>query len=381
MDLSFLLGLVTTGTGLLGGKPRKRGAREAWQAAAETYGLLHKPAGFWSGPKLSGPLSGNQLTVDMKNRNTASAATRFRLAMRPLNLGLRLKRKGFWNSLKPRTVTGDKAFDNQVVVEARNGPALREFLTPERRTTIQSFLASFKGAVVADDAISLTTRGYVKEADEMLGAIDAMLRVAHVLSNETRSPAVERSEGARAPTIARTDKVDAVSLAPDLESEVAHPDESDPELADVRADESEQRKELEVEATARSDSPIAQQNTPSVEEFCAKVFAPGALSFSANQIFKESYHGERIVWTGTLESITPFNFDFDFGSGRGTKAVLTILESDAVGSRKVQAVIGLAPGIEGLEHRIGQSVSFAGQLLKVDGLAKRVVIADAELQS
>ena len=45
--------------------------------------------------------------------------------------------------------------------------------------------------------------------------------------------------------------------------------------------------------------------------------------------------------------MTPFSFDFDFGPGRGIKAVLTILESQAVGARKVQAVIGLPPGIEG----------------------------------
>ena len=37
------------------------------------------------------------------------------------------------------------------------------------------------------------------------------------------------------------------------------------------------------------------------------------------------------------------SFAFDLGSGRGIKAVLTILESEAVGSRDVQAVIGLPP--------------------------------------
>ena len=59
--------------------------------------------------------------------------------------------------------------------------------------------------------------------------------------------------------------------------------------------------------------------------------------------------------------------------------MLTILHSDTPGSRGVQAVIGLPPGTEGLYERIGQRITFSGRLLKVDGLAKRVVIGEAEI--
>lgn len=345
MDFSVLMGLVTTGAGVLFGKSRKDGkaSHDAWQTAAETYGLLHKPNSFWSGPKLSGPVSGNDLTVDVKNRNTASAATRFRLGMPSLNLGLRLRKKGFWNSLRPRTRIGDRAFDDQVVADTRNEFALREFLTPERRTAIQGFLSSFKGAVVTDDEISFTSRGYVKKSDEMLGAIDAMTHVATVLSKDIRPTSVAPGE------------------------RIAVPDPP------------EQPTEPEVEAAVSPDSLTSQANSPGIEEFCATVFAPGVLSFTANQIFKASYEGERIVWTGTLESMTPYTFDFDFRPGRGIKAVLTILESKAVGSRNVQAVIGLPPDTEGLDNRIGQPVTFTGTLLKVDGLARKVLVADAGL--
>ena len=133
MDVSALIGLFTSGAGLLHGKIRKRGAGDAWKTAAETYGLLHKPSSFWSGPKLSGSLAGDQLTVDVQNRNTASAATRFRLDIPSLNLGLKLRKKGLWNTMRPRALVGDRAFDNQVVVNSRDWFAAREFLTPERR--------------------------------------------------------------------------------------------------------------------------------------------------------------------------------------------------------------------------------------------------------
>ena len=381
MDFSVLLNLATSGAGFLFGKPGKGGARDAWQAAAETHGLLHKPSSFWSGPKLSGSLSGNQLTVDMRNRNTASAETRFRLGMPSLNLGLRLKKKRFWNSFRPRIVTGDKAFDNLVVVEGRHKLAVQEFLTPERRTAIQSFLSSFKGAAVTDDQISLTTRGYVKKSDEMLGAIDAMTYVASVLSEETPSKAVRQSAGVPGAAIAATSTVEAV---PEPVPETEQVTLTEP-AAERQVSEPEPAFEPELEPEGEPEpEPLnggaSQQNAPGIEEFCATVFSPGAMSIAANQKFKESYEGARIVWTGKLESITPFTFDFDFGSCRGTKAVLTILESESLGSRNVQAVIGLPADIESLEGRLGQSVEFTGRLLKVDGLGKRVVIADALLR-
>ena len=103
-------------------------------------------------------------------------------------LGLRLRKRGFWNSLRPRTLTGDMAFDNQVVVDSRNEFAVREFMTPERRTAIQSFLISFKRAVVTDKEISFTTRGYVRKLDEMLGAIDALMRLASNIPLENSTP-------------------------------------------------------------------------------------------------------------------------------------------------------------------------------------------------
>lgn len=402
MDYTVLLGLVTSGAGMLFGKPRKGRSRDAWQAAAEAYGLLHKPSGFWSGPKLTGRLSGNDLTVDMQNRSSASAATRFRLSMPSLNLGLKLRKKGFWNSLRPRTVIGDKAFDSRVVAEGRNEWAVREFLTPERRTALQGFLSSFKGAVVTDNEISFKTPGYVRKPDQMIGAIEAMMRVAHVLAEERPSTLVSLGNGPRAAAIAQTDTGERAALEPEAlrepapmpepapdpelarnfapwrEPEMTHANET--ELTASPANEPDDSTVPAVEATDRLDSLASPDATPGVEEFCATVFAPGALSFAANQKFRDSYEGQRIDWTGTLESITPFAFDFDFASGRGIKAVLTILECAAAGSRKVQAVIGLPPGIEGLDERIGQTVEFTGRLLKVEGLEKRVLIADAELR-
>jgi len=397
MDFSAILGLATSGASMFAGRLRKGGSTDAWQTAAETYGLLLRPASFWKGPKLSGLLSGNELTVDIKDRNTASAATRFRLGMRPLNLGWRLKKRGFWNSLRPRILTGDSAFDNQVVIEGHNDLAVQQFLTPERRKVIQGFLGSFKGAAITDSEIAFRITGDVKKADDMLGAIDAMTQVASVLESSPRAATVSRIGSASAAMTVpqevsrsvvpepspvatsefRQSNVDEADVGLEVDTDEVVPTES--AVSDVLTVEPDGATEPKKEASPAPESGVPSESSPSVEEFCATVFAPGALSFAANQKFKASYEGQRIAWTGTLNSITPFTFDFDFGTGRGTKAVLTVLKGDGAGSRDVQAVIGLPSGVDTLYDCIGQPIAFEGRLHKVDGLAKRIVIADAAL--
>lgn len=351
MDWSVLLGLVATGAGLFVGTPRKADSRDAWQSVAETYGLEYKPARFWSGPKLAGPVGGNNLQVDVTNWRSASAATRFRLDIPSLGLGLKLRKKGFWNSLGPRVMTGDTAFDSQVVTEGLHSPAVREFLTAERRKALMSFINSFKHAVVTDKEISLKARGCVKKPVELMGAIDALQSVAAVVADE------------EPPTPAGRSDVDAVRETPEAEA-TAVPVSED---------------HGEPDPEAPPDSLTSTGTGPGVEEFCATVFAPGALSFSANEKFKQTYEGQQITWAGTLQSVSPVTFDFDFGAGRGLKGVLTILEGQGSGSRNVEAVVRLPPDMEGLGDKIGQRLAFTGKLLKVDGFSKRVVVADAEL--
>lgn len=372
MEFLFVLAGIAIAIGIGLTKNRIQQVNQAWSTVARQLDLELRQAAFGTKPLLSGFVSGHDITVDIQKKRTGkshAAWTRFRLGMPPLGLGLKLKRPGFFSGFNRvfgarHIEIGDAEFDKQVLVVGRSEPLMREYLTPERRRTILNFLTSFSGAVITDDEISLKTRGYVRNADELQRTINAMLFVAETLA-EVRDDADVRD--------------DAESLSPDPQAART------PEPAAVRTPEPTHGSE--PEPGPRSE-PVARLNpvndsladSPGLADFCNSVFAPGTLSFDATQSFKKDFEGRRVVWSGKLESVSPFAVDFDFGSGGGVRAVLTMTnEAKQSGARDIKAVVGLPAGTNGLDNRIGERVAFAGTLRKVDGFGRKVFVAQAEL--
>jgi len=120
-----------------------------------------------------------------------------------------------------------------------------------------------------------------------------------------------------------------------------------------------------------------------IDELCADVFSSSTLSFEATQHFRERYEGRRVSWSGLLEQVEPYTFDFVFGGGRGVRATLMIhrVEGSMTGKGEVRAVIGLPADTNGLAERKGEEIAFSGKLAKVDGLMRRVFVAEAVLES
>lgn len=359
-------------------KNRNEDLNRAWSSVAQKLDIAHRQARFGTSPLLSGFVGGRDLTVDIHKKRRGQnnkAFTRFRLGLAPLGLGLKLKTEGFFDGISKafgaKDITlGDPDFDAKVFVKGNNEAVIREYLTPERRRIVLNFLSSFAGAVITDDEISFSSSGYARSADDVLQTINAMVLVAETLS-EMRDDAgpAELEPLTALPTDAPPET--KADLAPD-----AHfPPESEPEVEPAFDT------AIETPAEPGVRHLVAATDSPAVNEFCDGVFAPGTLSFDATQSFKKGFEGKRVVWSGTLESASPFTVDFDFGSTGGVRAVLSIdaSENTAPAARPIKAVIGLPVGTEGLENRVGQEISFAGTLRKVDGFGRKVYIGDAEL--
>jgi len=349
-------------------KSRNRQINRSWNSVARMLDLSRKDAAFGSAPQLSGFVEGHDLTVDIDKKRVGknrSAWTRFRLGMQPLELGLMLKSEGFLDGVRKAfgaqdIQVGNAAFDEAVLVVGNDEAVMREYLTPERRRTILRFLSSYKGAVITDDEISFSSRGYLRDASQITGTIESMLLVAQSLT-EVRDDAEPAGLEPRRPPPER----------------LREPDTGPEKLISEEA--------AIAEADTPTDSEIAAvsapADSPAIAEFCEAVFAPGTLSFDTTKTFKKGFEGKRVVWSGTLESATPYTVDFDFGSTGGVRAVLKIdtKESGPTGIRDVKAVIGLPVATEGLDGRIGQRMAFAGTLHKVEGFARKVFLADAEV--
>ena len=81
-------------------------------------------------------------------------------------------------------------------------------------------------------------------------------------------------------------------------------------------------------------------------------------------------------------STQTYSYDFVFGAEKGTKAVLDVHEihGGLYGTRTIHAVLSLAEEAHGeLKDRLGEELSFAGKLFKVDGMSTNVYIDEAKL--
>jgi hypothetical protein len=388
MEFLFVLAGIAIVIGIGLTKNRNQAINQAWSNVAQRLDLSLRHAAFGTTPKLSGFVSGHDVTVDIQKKysgKSKSASTRFRLGMPPLGLDLKLKREGFFGGIGKAfgakdIQIGDAEFDKQILVVGRSEPLMREYLTPERRRTILNFLTSFTGAVITDDEISLSSRGYARNADDVLRTINAMLLVAEMLS-EVRDDAE--------PVALEPLEEPVAEPAPEPEATPTPVDEADfvvaeglPEQTSVAEDAAVTTEAIaELPAEPASTESAAPADSPALAEFCNAVFAPGTLSFDATQSFKRGFEGKRVRWSGTLESVSPFAVDFDFGSSGGVRAVLTFDANEVkqTGARDIKAVVGLPVGTNGLDSRIGQRVAFAGTLRKVDGFGRKVFVADAEL--
>ena len=393
MEFLIIVGIVVAAVAIGVTKNRNEAVNNAWGSAATSLGLLLTPATLGRAPRMVGDVDGYGVTVDIKNKGSGkhkSPHTRFVVSMPAIGLGLKLKGEGFFDGISKAfgaqdIEVGNAAFDDSVFVQGNNEAKIRTFLTAERQRTIANFLRSFSGAAISDDEISFLSRGWVRNADEVVGTIESMLQLAMALTDVTESEPAGIDEVSEAdPTAARTEKIqgsamempaaEAASIEPEPGPEPGPEPEPEPEPEPIPVEET-----AGVPAGATANA--APAGSPEVAEFCTAVFAPGSLSFAATRAFAEAFEGKRVSWAGTLESASSFKFDFDFGSEGGVKALLTILEddSDSIGSRAIKAVVGFPKGTEGLEDRVGQQVSFSGTLKKVDGFARKVFVTEAEI--
>lgn len=360
-------------------KSRTADLNRSWETVAQKFGLTFETATWNKPPILSGFVEGRDLTVDVEKRHSGKhsvAWTRFRLGMESLDLGLKLRGEKFFDRVSKAFGTqditiGDAAFDHEVLVQGNDDVVIREFMTPERRGTIRRFLNAFPTSAITDNEISVLTRGYVRKAGDVTGTIYTMLKLARTLTelhddadSEPTTDYLLQGEADVQPTqsAAQTQRVENInrdeSIILDKPPNAAGRD-SDPHSAFS-----------------------APPGSPQIAEFCESVFAPGKMSFEATQTFRQDFEGKRVVWSGTLESASALAFDFDFGT-KTAKAVLKIHANDtgSAGSHDTKAILALPAAIDRLDQLIGQPLTFAGTLLKVDGFARKVFLSNAAIES
>jgi hypothetical protein len=94
--------------------------------------------------------------------------------------------------------------------------------------------------------------------------------------------------------------------------------------------------------------------------------------------FAESFEGRRVLWPGTLRSVSTYPFDHVFGKDRGARATFEIAElRDTYGARRVRAVVRLPEALtKALLPMVGQRLLFEGTLFRCEAFMRTLYLVD-----
>ncbi len=117
--------------------------------------------------------------------------------------------------------------------------------------------------------------------------------------------------------------------------------------------------------------------------FCALLFGSHQSSFKSQALFEQEYEGREIHWTGKLLRAEVFSYDMVFGSDQACRATFEVSEikESSYRGHTVKAFVRLPkPDAERLRDRVGQPLSFTGQLFKLDALMRNVYITAGQIE-
>ncbi len=400
---------------------------QSWTDAARALGMAYQGGGFLRSRRITGTFEGMPVLVDTFTQSAGKSSTtytRFRITLSPpLRLGLRLSREGFLKGLTKLfgaqdIRVGDAAFDANVMIKGSDPDRVRAFLTPARRVRIDRFLGSYPGATIDDTEIAWHTRGLLSDPNRIVSIVRQIARLAwHLVDSRAADDAmgtamIAMDEGHAQEALSalqrrRTEPAASEFDGPSAEEQLlegqllllggrndeakqtfakareAAPD--DPEINDWAQKTTDVATPAETApagepAHAEPAPPLGQADTlldaPSV---CAALFGEGITSFTANSTFDEQYASKAVRWSGVLENVESSTFDFVFNLRDICMARVEVgqMDSNAYGDRRVFAVVQVKDQTaEALEPRVGQTVTFEGTLLKVDGFMRNLYVID-----
>lgn len=379
---------------------------DLWKLAAADLGL---PAPTFSGLF---PTLGIEGTVDGYRVEAAEVGgdndhhVRYRVQYSDLDLGLALRGQGgLISAVKvlplvsklllggEEVEVGDTSFDDRFLVIGDDAAAIAEFLTPTRRHSLIRLLDHYPSVRVTDTEITWRFEGKPHDLHDLASPIRRFIGVAEVLVGDDQPlrQAVDRLEaGDLGVGLSELDAIEGplrtearLNEAEILVSGAGSPAEVDAVLEEldevVPRDRELAALHAGVEALReqRTDAAPVEPGADSTQvEALTQLF--GGSTLAGRAVFDDKFRGRRVEWTGTVERASRYVNDLDFGAGPGTKAVVAIgaVDLGPYGVTEIDAIVQLP---DDTELVVGDSVTFRGTPLKLDGFTRNIFVTDAEL--
>lgn len=317
-----------------------RRAAESWSRVATAHGLQLSPGGLFRYPSVRGTLQGCPIVVDTFTRRSGKSRTTYtRFDVRypsPLPIDLALSQQGLFSGLASLfgaqdLEIGDESFDASVVVKGADAEAIRDFLTPERKTTAKRLLDDHPGIEIGAEGLRWSKRGLIDRETELESVLEDLTNAAATFAGQplTAIPLPATPEPAEVPTA------------------------------------------------------IAAEPVVDLEAVAGTLFLEGLSSFEAARRFEAEHEGRTAEGRGTLVSTSAFSYDFVLGR-HGTKAVIEVLRVPSAWRKDGEPVVAEIRMPSGAEERwadaVGSPVGFSGRLVKLDAAMRKLYLLDGALR-
>ena len=410
----------------------ERKTRENWRQAADTLGLQFYGGELLKTKRIEGILRGNSVRIDTFTKRSgkhSTTYTRVRVRYpRPLGLGLKVTREGFFSGLGKLLGfqdinVGEDDFDRAAVIKGSDPRRIQAFLTPARRMRIQQLLRNYPEIEINDDEIFLRRQGVIRQSQRLVQVVRAMERMAWFLTgdrvqDESITAAMEAQDAGHpdeALRILRESK-GRLAISPDhheeeiveaqlveehlMEGKILHMagryGEAEDYFAQARR-EAPEDPEIELWASPSSDSvkrrldAVGDAGTPSIPAelpldaagFCRVIFKENVSNFVANDLFEQHYAGRPIEWSGPLRRAERMSYDMVFGDDEACRATFEIhaVDDGSYLRSAIKAFVKLPPDqAEALRSQVGEEKTFTGRLLKLDAFMRNVYVEDGAVR-
>ncbi len=322
--------------------------------AARRLGLSTTGARRSGFAKIEGHIGSAAVEVAIKSsgQNNNQRQAVYSLSYPDLGTKFRFTAANRITRLLPTLVTGDveigdEMFDDAVIVRTPDSAAVAGFLDRTRREAVLVALRNHPGLEIDEHSMTWSARGIPSTSEEVVAAVQRLAGLAATLGvgvprDATRSPA--------APPPLRT-----------------HP--GDP-FAAARSAPSIRPAPVSQPAPQPPSAPTGDSLVATVADF----FRGTMPSHDVQARFRETVVGRTVHGSGEVRRVHSFRFDLDFGDGPGIRATVEMRLPDAASALRAELKLP-----EGTELERGQTVRFAGTLVKITPIIRTVYLDEARL--
>lgn len=388
----------------------KQRIAEVWESMARDMKLTYLNTGL---PTLRGLFMGRSVYVKVYKDSSGNSAsrvnTRFEINYtKSLKVDFQLARQGLFQGAiglfgGKDIVTGDRSFDDRVVLQGRDESRVLDFFQSNLvRAACENLIGNHQyiDVEVTNKKIGVAVSGKVMSPYRIKEVLNHLTVFADAIEAEHQkkiggTPKEEVAEVAPPPLPVREKKpsvpeewhepeIKEFQPAPLLSTELAaevmvegapEPDEPEtveevietPEPEDVENEPEKPENEEPAKAKKKKELTVAKVTDQLFEEKVGR--------YEAGKRFQKKFSGKKVKWQGTLSAIEPGSRDRAFGQNTGWIAVVNL--KDGSTPLKIRYRIGDETR-DLLQSKTGETIAVKGKLVKFDSFSNTIYVDSGE---